>query len=285
MMLKLFLFVLLIPGFLSFKKDKPAYILYNSNGKKITFSKMITELQKKEIILFGEIHNNPIAHWLQLELAIELNKSKHLILGAEMFESDNQEGLNLYLKDSIINIELNTMVRLWKNYKTDYQPLVDYAKSNDLPFIATNIPRRYAAMVHKNGGFSALDSLSIKEKSWIAPLPIPFDSEIPSYKAMLTMFAGHGNPDIIKAQASKDATMAYFILKYWKKNHVFLHINGSYHSNNYEGILWYIKEQNSQIKTSTISTVNQEDIHKLNKEFKGLSDYIIVVDKNMTKTY
>ncbi|MDC1189008.1 ChaN family lipoprotein, partial [Flavobacteriales bacterium] len=174
---------------------------------------MITELQKKEIILFGEIHNNPIAHWLQLELAIELNKSKHLILGAEMFESDNQEGLNLYLKDSIINIELNTMVRLWKNYKTDYQPLVDYAKSNDLPFIATNIPRRYAAMVHKNGGFSALDSLSIKEKSWIAPLPIPFDSEIPSYKAMLTMFAGHGNPDIIKAQASKDATMAYFILK------------------------------------------------------------------------
>ena len=284
-MLKLFLFVLLIPVFLSFKKDKPAYILYNSNGKKITFSKMITELQKKEIILFGEIHNNPIAHWLQLELAIEFNKSKHLILGAEMFESDNQEGLNLYLKDSIINIELDTMVRLWKNYKTDYQPLVDYAKSNDLPFIATNIPRRYAAMVHKNGGFSALESLSIKEKSWIAPLPIPFDSEIPSYKAMLTMFAGHGNPDIIKAQASKDATMAYFILKYWKKNHVFLHINGSYHSNNYEGILWYIKEQNSQIKTSTISTVNQEDIHKLNKEFKGLSDYIIVVDKNMTKTY
>ena len=284
-MLKLFLFVLLIPVFLSFKKDKPAYILYNSNGKKITFSKMITELQKKEIILFGEIHNNPIAHWLQLELAIELNKSKHLILGAEMFESDNQEGLNLYLKDSIINIELDTMVRLWKNYKTDYQPLVDYAKSNDLPFIATNIPRRYAAMVHKKGGFSALDSLSIKEKSWIAPLPIPFDSEIPSYKSMLTMFAGHGNPDIIKAQASKDATMAYFILKYWEKNHVFLHINGSYHSNNYEGILWYIKEQNSQIKTSTISTVNQEDIHKLNKEFKGLSDYIIVVDKNMTKTY
>lgn len=282
---KLFLFVLLILVFLSFNKDKPAYILYNSNGKKITFSKMITELQKKEIILFGEIHNNPIAHWLQLELAIELNKSKHLILGAEMFESDNQEGLDLYLKDSITNIELDTMVRLWNNYKTDYQPLVDYAKSNDLPFIATNIPRRYAAMVHKNGGFYALDSLSIKEKSWIAPLPIPFDPEIPSYKAMLTMFAGHGNPDIIKAQASKDATMAYFILKYWKKNHTFLHINGSYHSNNYEGILWYIKEQNPQIKCSTISTVNQEDIHKLNKEFKGLSDYIIVVNKNMTKTY
>ena len=215
-MLKLISLVLLIPVFLSLKNDKPAYILYNSSGKKIAFSKMIKALQKKEIILFGEIHNNPIAHWLQLELAIELNKSNHLILGAEMFESDNQEGLDLYLKDSITNIELDTTVRLWNNYKTDYQPLVDYAKSNNLPFVATNIPRRYAAMVHKKGGFTALDSLSIKEKLWIAPLPIPFDSEIPSYKAMLNKFAGHGNPDIIKAQASKDATMAYFILKNWQ---------------------------------------------------------------------
>ena len=284
-MLKLISLVLLIPVFLSLKNDKPAYILYDSSGKKVAFSKMIKAFQKKEIILFGEIHNNPIAHWLQLELAIELKKSNHLILGAEMFESDNQEGLDLYLKDSITNIELDTTVRLWNNYKTDYQPLVDYAKSNNLPFVATNIPRRYAAMVHKKGGFTALESLSIKEKLWIAPLPIPFDSEIPSYKAMLNMFAGHGNPDIIKAQASKDATMAYFILKNWKKNHIFLHINGSYHSNNYEGILWYIKKQNPQIKSSTISTVHQEDIHKLNKKFKGLSDYIIVVDKNMTKTY
>ena len=46
-----------------------------------------------------------------------------------------------------------------------------------------------------------------------------------------------------------------------------------------------MKQQKSQIKYSTISTVNQKDIHKLNKEFKGLADYIIVVDKNMTTTY
>ena len=54
---------------------------------------------------------------------------------------------------------------------------------------------------------------------------LPFDPEIPSYKAILNMFAGHGNPDIIKAQASKDATMAHFILKHSKKNHTFLHYN------------------------------------------------------------
>ena len=251
----------------------------------MTFSKMVSELQNKELILFGEIHNNPISHWLQLELTKEMGKRKKLILGAEMFEADNQKGLNLYLNDSIDTHGLDTMVRLWDNYTTDYKPLLDYAKNNKLPFIATNIPRRYAAMVHKKGGFKALDSLSIKEKLWIAPLPFPFDSEIPSYKAILDMFAGHGRLDIIKAQASKDATMAHFILKNCKKNHTFLHYNGAYHSNNYEGILWYIKQQNSQINFATISTVKQEKVSKLNKEHKGLADYIIVVDKDMTTTF
>ena len=66
----------------------------------------------------------------------------------------------------------------------------------------------------------------------MVPLPFPFDPEIPSYKSILTMLAGHGNPDIIKAQAIKDATMAHFILQNFKKNHIFLHFNVAYQSNN-----------------------------------------------------
>lgn len=284
-MRKIFLFLLLIILFFAFKNRKPAYVLYNSKGKKTTFSKMVSQLKKKELILFGEIHNNPISHWLQLELTKELGKTNNLILGAEMFEADNQKGLDLYLNDSLNNHNLDTMVRLWDNYRTDYKPLLDYARDNNLPFIATNIPRRYASMVYKKGGFKALDSLSSQEKLWIAPLPFPYDPDIPSYKAILEMFQGHGNPDIIKAQASKDATMAHFILKNLKENHTFLHYNGSYHSNNYEGILWYIKQQNPQIKFSSISTVNQEKLNKLNEEYIGLADYIIVVDNDMTTTY
>ena len=269
----------------AFKNDKPAYALYDSKGKKITFSKMINELRKKQLVMFGELHNNPIAHWLQLEVTMELGKSNNLILGAEMFEADNQSGLNLYLNDSLDAVGLDSVVRLWGNFKTDYKPLVDYAKDNKLPFIATNIPRRFAKAVHKKGGFRALDSLSFEEKKWIAPLPIQFDSEIPSYKAILKMMGGHGSPNIVKAQASKDATMAHFILKNYKKGKIFLHYNGSYHSNNYEGILWYVKNKNPQITFGTISTVIQENVSKLEKENKGKADYIIVVDKDMTTTY
>jgi uncharacterized iron-regulated protein len=51
---------------------------------------MIHKVKKADILLFGEHHNNPIVHWLQFEVTSDLNKQRPLILGAEMFEADNQ---------------------------------------------------------------------------------------------------------------------------------------------------------------------------------------------------
>jgi uncharacterized iron-regulated protein len=264
--------------------QKPAYLIYNSKGKKVSYQKMIKKLTDKDIILFGELHNNPISHWLQYELTTDLNENRELILGAEMLEADNQVILDAYLKDSISYKGLDSLARLWPNHKTDYAPIVDYAKENQLPFVATNIPRIYANMVFK-GGFEALDSLSIGEKEWIAPLPIPFDSELETYKNILVMMGDHGTPDLVKAQAIKDATMAHFILKNFKSNHLFIHYNGSYHSDNYEGILWYLKRQGPSLKYGTITTVSQKNIHKLLNENENVADFIICVDSNMTTTY
>lgn len=281
------IFILLFFQLLSvslFSQDKPSYILYNAKGKKMSYKKMIKTLNESGIILFGESHNNPISHWLQYEVTAELNNSRPVILGAEMVEADNQKQLNDYLKGTINYKKLDSTARLWNNYKTDYAPLVDFAKENKLPFIATNIPRRYARMVHKNG-FEILDSLPNEEKNWIAPLPIAFDSELPTYKSILKMMGDHGSPKLVMAQAMKDATMAHFILKNYKEGTCFLHFNGSFHSNYYEGILWYLKRERNDIKYTTITTVSQDNIHKLSKENYNKADFIICVDDNMTTTY
>ena len=119
----------------------------------------------------------------------------------------------------------------------------------------------------------------------MAPLPIPFDSELPSYKNILEMMGDHGSPELVKAQAIKDATMAYFILKNYKKNHLFIHYNGSYHSDNYEGILWYLKRERNDLNCGTISTVLQKNVNKLLKKNYNIADFIICVDENMTTTY
>ena len=99
------------------------------------------------------------------------------------------------------------------------------------------------------------------------------------------MMGSHGTPEIVKAQAIKDATMAYFILENYEAGHTFLHFNGNYHSDFYEGILWYLKQQNQSLQYATISTVEQKDIHQLEEEYKGKADFIICVDEDMTKTY
>jgi uncharacterized iron-regulated protein len=269
---------------LSFSQDKPAYLIYNAKGKQVTYQKMITDLAKKDITLFGESHNNPISHWLEYEVTADLAKQKPMILGAEMMEADNQEAVNKYLKGEIDEDQLSKEARLWPNYTTDYAPLLDFAKENNLPFVATDIPRRYASLVFKND-FQALDSLSEKEKSWMAPLPIKFDPDLPTYQNISKMMGEHGSPLLVKAQAIKDATMAYFILKNYKDGYGFIHYNGSYHSDDYEGILWYLKQDKPDLKYGTISTVSQDDNSKLDKENLNKADYIICVDSKMTTTY
>lgn len=265
-------------------QDKKAYQLFDKKGKKVTFDKVIKETLKTEVVLFGEFHDNPICHWLQLELTKEIAAKRQVVLGAEMIEADNQTQLNNYLADKITQKQLDSTARLWPNYKTDYKPLVDFAKASKLPFIATNIPRRYASMVHKKG-FEVLETLSDEEKSWIAPQPIPYNKDLPGYTQMMTMMGEHTSPNMPKAQASKDATMAYFITKNLQPNSVFIHFNGSFHSDNFDGINWYLRKYQPEIKIVTISTVEQNQLKKLENEHLNKADFILVVDENMTKTH
>ncbi len=283
-----FIIVFIMTFSLSAQK-KEAYQLYNANGKKKTYKKLLKEAKKADVILFGELHNNAIAHWLQYELTSDLESARKLVLGFEMLERDNQDVVNDYVKGNIDQKALDTLARLWNNYTTDYKPLVDFAKKNKIEVCACNIPRRYANQVFK-GGFEALESLTKEEKSWIAPMPIAYDETLPGYVAMTKMDHMMHMPEKMKenmpkAQAIKDATMAHFILKALKKNHLLVHYNGAYHSNNYEGIYWYLKRVKPELKILTITTEEAPSVQKFNTDYVNKADFIILVDEHVTKTY
>ena len=276
--------IFLFASIISVAQDKKAYQIFDKKGKKSSYEKVLKAAEKSDVVLFGEYHDNSVVHWLQLEFTKDLAQKKDLVLGAEMLEADNQKQVNQYLNGEINQKQLDSSARLWKNYKTDYKPLVDFAKEKKFSFIATNVPRRYASLVFKKD-LVALDSLSAQEKSWIAPLPIAFDINLPGYKSMMGMQGGHAGDKMPKAQAIKDATMAYFINKNRKENSVFIHYNGTYHSDNYEGINWYLKKLDAGIKIVTIATVEQKDISKLEAEHYNKADFILVIDEDVTKTY
>nr|WP_314803376.1 ChaN family lipoprotein [uncultured Capnocytophaga sp.] len=278
-----FLFLFLTLSFSSFSQEKKAFILFDKKGKITTYKRLLKASAKADIVLFGEYHNNPIAHWLQLELIKDLDPKRSLILGAEMFERDNQKELNSYLQGTINQKALDSLARLWNNYKTDYKPLVDFALKKKIPFIATNIPRKYASLVYKKG-LQVLDTLPINEKQWIVSLPMKYDGTLSQYQKMRKMMA-HMGENLPIAQAIKDATMAETILRDRREGSLFVHFNGSYHSDFYQGIYWYLQQENPHLQILTITTLTQSDLKKLNKEAYGQADFILVVDEDMTTTF
>lgn len=275
------------------KNEKPAYLVYDSKGVLVEFSSLISDISNADICLFGELHNDPISHWLELELIKEFNlaKNKQLIVGAEMWERDNQllidEAFVHKFYDEAMYLESS---KLWSNTKPDYLPILQYCSKNNLKFIGTNIPRRYARMVSRSG-IESLNSLSELAKTYIAPLPILIDLNEYSYKTMIQdMPQGNTmkmtNPEnLAKAQAVKDATMAYFIQKETIPGYLFFHFHGEFHSAYFSGIFFYLKQYNPKLKVKSISIVKQENVNVLDKENFNRADYIIVVPESMSVTY
>ncbi|MEM9830331.1 MAG: ChaN family lipoprotein [Bacteroidota bacterium] len=268
----------------------PAYQLFNEKGKSISYKKMLRTLQEADVVLFGELHNNPICHWLELQLLRDLhNEREDIVLAMEMFEADNQLVLDEYLQGSIQEKHLLNEAKVWSNYDTDYQPLIELAKAEGIPVIASNIPRRYANLVYRKG-LSALDSLTDAAKQWIAPLPITVDMQLASYQEMLTMMGGssHGGDTgeaetLVHAQAVKDATMAHFTLQQLPRP-VF-HVNGAYHSQDKEGIVWYLQQKRPNLVIMNINSVEQKSVDELLEENQTNADFTICIPSDMTKTY
>lgn len=264
-----------------------AFKVYEKGGDKVNLMALRGKLEKTDIILFGELHNNAMAHWLQLQLTKELHKEigDKLILGAEMFESDTQLMIDEYFEGLYPTKNFEDEAKLWKNYSTDYKPLLEFARKNKLKFVASNVPRRYAAMVSRYN-FEKLNDLSPEAKKYIAPLPIVFDPELPAYKEMLGMGAHSKEIKFFaEAQALKDATMAHFIIRNLKPGHKFLHYHGAYHSDNYQGIYWYLKHYQPNLNVLTISVVETSNLDSLSDKDKNKADYIIMIKDDFTKTY
>ena len=316
---------------MSFKQDKPAYMLFNEDGKKVSYADMLEKMKAADIVFLGEQHTDPIVHWLQYELTKDLynERTDDVVLGAEMFEADNQLILTEYLNSVYSEKKFLAEMRLWNNYHTDYKPLVEFAKENEIPFVATNIPRRYANVAYLKG-FEGLEELSDEAKKYIAPLPINYDPEVACYKNMLAYITdmgkddkkekmpmkkhkhamhdttkadaltakksvhsmhamsksmqSHGMENLPKSQAAKDATMAHFIMQNWANGKLLIHYNGTYHSDNFEGIVWHLLNKKDDLKIITLSSCYQESVIELEEENLNKGNFILCVPESMTQT-
>lgn len=274
--------------------DRPAYRLFTAQGQAADYDQMLTQLAQADVVLFGEQHNDPLAHWLELQVAKDLQRLKgpgKLVLGLEMFERDVQPLVAQYAAGTLPDTAFERQSRPWPNYATDYRPLLQFARQEHLAVVGTNAPRRYAQQVAR-GSLTALDALPASEKAYLAPLPLKIDFELPGYQKMAAMFGdaaahgGGGGRTIIQAQALKDATMAYTIRRSLGPGQTLLHLNGAYHSDNHDGIVAYLRTNGKPpLRVQTLSVVTQSQLQQFDKANLNVADYIIVVPDDMTKTY
>ena len=139
-----------------------------------------------------------------------------------------------------------------------------------------------------------MDTVPNNEKVFIAKLPITIDYDAPGYPEMIKMMGDHAGvkaKQFVAAQATKDATMAESILNNLKKNNLFIHYNGDYHSKNYGGIYWYLKYFRPELKIAVIEILESEDLNekisaiKSKNENVTTTEFIIVFPKDSPKTY
>lgn len=282
--------LLIMAALPSIAGNKEAYAIFTSDGWRSSYDRMLDAMSSADVILIGETHNCPIAHWIELEVTKDIwqRDSVGLVLGAEMFETDNQLLVDEYVSGLISSEKFENEAKLWDNYYTDYWPLLSFAREKGLRFVATNVPRRYASFV-KDNGLEALEGLSDEAKALMAPLPIEFEASAESGEmfGFMMMLSGHDGGEsksyFAEAQALKDATMAWSISR--NAGCRFIHYNGNYHSDNHGGIIPYLEKYLPGRSVVTVCCIRQEDIDSLDEENRGRADFIVCVPVDMTMTY
>lgn len=270
------------------------YRLFDAKGQSVSMEKIIEAIGQSDVVFIGENHDDPVAHYLQLEFLKAAQErfgknGRKVALSMEMFERDVQIVLDEYLKGLIPENHFLLSSRPWNNYKTDYRPMVEFAKENKLAVIAANAPRRYVNRVSRLGRDS-LNELSPMAKSWLAPLPYAEASKeyADKFNKLMSASGMHDTSKILDSQSLWDATMADSIAMYFKKQSkaLVIHLNGRFHSEKRMGAPEHLLRYRSKTHFIVISIVSEESFPNFDATKQtDLGDFVIVTDPKLPRTF
>ncbi|MBV9925006.1 MAG: ChaN family lipoprotein [Acidobacteria bacterium] len=276
----------------------PHYRAFDAKGNAVTLQAIVASLGRADVLFVGETHDDAVAHLLEAELlrradeAYGASSAEHrsVALSLEMFERDVQTVLDEYLAGLITERHFLLSSRPWRNYETDYRPLVEYAREHHLPVIAANAPARYVSRVSSNGPDSLKSLPQVAIKSWLPPLPFPPASE--GYAAKFNRFMGgegaagatqasaHGGLHLLEAQTLRDASMAYSISEYLKRGRdpLVVQVNGTFHSEERMGVPEQLARYRKQARAVVVTIVPADSFPNFEAGLGRLGDFVIITD-------
>ena len=279
--------------FLALSQDSLSthYKIYSSSKQKIvTLDEITNDMNKADVLFFGEEHNDSTGHYLERVMFKKLADKYpgKLALSMEMFETDCQLPLNEYLAGFIREKNFITEARAWKNYK-DYRPMIELAKANHIPVTAANAPARYVNMTNRLS-LTSLQQLDANGKGLLPPLPIDTATGT-YYDKFIEVMGGHAavsKSKVFQAQNLWDATMGYNIAKTFKAHHGYkiFQVNGGFHSEEKMGTAAQLKKYAPNIRILNIAAYADDSFDNPDwTKFTAKGDYIILTDPKLPKTF
>lgn len=251
--------------------------VHSRTAKEMTLTQVAAELAVRDVVYFGELHDNVAGHQVYAELARQLaDQRADLVISMEMFERDVQGVMNDYLRGRIDEAAFLKHSRPWKDYARDYRPLVELARERKLDVIAGNLPRPVSAKV------------ASKEGSTSPFLPRATAAPLDRYWELFgEAMKGHPGAEgaverMYRAQCAKDDAMAEGIADYLAANPhrqpLVVHCNGNFHSDYGLGTATRLAQRAPLAQIAIVSMiavpdVNQADVSNDRKK----AHYLLIV--------
>ncbi|HEX5706152.1 MAG TPA: ChaN family lipoprotein [Pyrinomonadaceae bacterium] len=304
--------------------------VFNSEGKPSSMEEIVGAMGGADAVLVGEAHDDAVGHRVEAELLrlayaryVATVEARHaprsVALSLEMFERDAQTVLDEYLAGLISERHFLLSSRPWRNYETDYRPLVEFARAHKLPVIAANAPARYVSRVAQNGPAS-LDALSKEAKAWLPPLPVAPASR--DYAAKFTRFmsggdtaspapagqqssqqqpsrqtqaqqqqaqqsSAHASAFLLDAQNLRDASMGDALAEHLRRNSgaLVLHFNGRFHSEGRLGVAEHLLRLRPKARLLVVTIFPSTAFPDFEASgARGLGDFVILTNPARART-
>ena len=124
-----------------------------SDRQTISFSRMVAEAGKADVILVAEAHDSEKDHVMELDVIRSLHAEKApFAIGLEMFQADYQKQLDDWIDGRITEESFKSIYfRNWTFDWSLYRDIFIFARDNHIPMVALNVPKEIVTKVARQG--------------------------------------------------------------------------------------------------------------------------------------
>ncbi len=203
------------------KEPQIGDILHTSSGHYIGQQQLFNSLAHYPLVYVGEVHDNPASHRLELEIlkAMQLRHPGQFSLGMEMFNSEQQPALDLWVAGELNEKEFLRKSRWYENWGGDfelYRELLEYCRDHRIAVIGLNATRETGRKV----SMTALHQLDSEVREMLPEM----DMSDPYQRQMVkAIFGSHGVGATLlesfqRRQTLWDETMAESVANFMREN-------------------------------------------------------------------